>query len=61
MNYKIGVVLFYLLNLFSATLLVVGGEFRDLILFFIGVCLLASAFLIKYEFKLDVFFWEKVK
>lgn len=61
MNGNIGVVVFYLLNLFSVFLMIVGGEIRDTILFAVGICLVACAFLIKLEFKLDVFFWEKVK
>lgn len=60
MNGNIGVVVFYLLNLFSVFLMIVGGEIRDTILFAVGICLVACAFLIKLEFKLDVFFGKKL-
>ncbi|MDH0563539.1 hypothetical protein N7644_07530 [Acinetobacter courvalinii] len=61
MNDNVGVVVFYLLCLFAGIVLVIGSVVFDTTLLFVGLGLIACAFLIKSEFNLTVMFWHKIE
>jgi hypothetical protein len=61
MKEKFGVFIFYALILFGIIVLTIAFFKFDLLLFIISFFLVVCALLLKYEFKLPIFFWKKME